>query len=71
MTKKERIEYYRLIEPKLREIFINNEFMPPSEAEFQKLNLSAKNREEFLTYFKDAWFNIEHFNNKHPLKLGE
>jgi len=71
MTKKERIEYYRLIEPKLREIFINNEFMPPSEAEFQKLNLSAKNREEFLTYFKDAWFNIEHFTYKAPLQLGE
>ena len=64
MTKKERLEYYRLIEPKLKAVFISNGFVAPSEEDFQKLNLSKKNREEFLAYFKDRWFNAEHFESE-------
>ncbi|WP_281637034.1 hypothetical protein [Flavobacterium marginilacus] len=64
MNKKERLEYYKLVEPKLRAIFISNGFTAPNEEEFQKLDLSKKNREEFLAYFKDRWFNIEHFGSE-------
>lgn len=63
MNKKERLEYYKLIEPKLRAIFITNGFTTPSEEEFQKLDLSMKNREEFLAHFKDRWFNAQHFES--------
>jgi hypothetical protein len=63
MNKKERLEYYKLIEPKLRAIFITNGFTAPSEEEFQKLELSKKNREEFLAHFKDRWFNAQHFES--------
>lgn len=63
MNKKERLEYYKLIEPKLRAIFISNGFIAPSEEEFKKLDLSKKNREEFLAYFKDRWFNAKHFGS--------
>jgi hypothetical protein len=72
MTKKERLEYYRLIEPKLKAIFISNGFIAPNEEDFQKLNLSKKNREEFLAYFKDRWFNAEHFESEElALELKE
>jgi hypothetical protein len=66
MTKKERLEYYKLVEPKLREIFIGNGFVLPSEEEFRKLDLSKKNREEFLLHFKDLWFNVKHFGSPEP-----
>lgn len=64
MKKNERIEYYVLVEPKLREIFINTGFTNPSEEEFQEVNLTKKNRLEFLEYFKNKWFVIKHFSSK-------
>ncbi|TPG31087.1 hypothetical protein [Flavobacterium pectinovorum] len=72
MTKKERFEYYKLVEPKLRAVFISNGFTAPSQEEFKKLDLSKKNREEFLAYFKDRWFNAQHFESeKLALELKE
>lgn len=72
MTKKERIEYYKLVEPKLRAVYISNGYISPSEEEFQELNLTKKNREEFLNYFKDNWFNIKHFSPEDTTpKLGK
>lgn len=59
MTKKERLEYYHLVEPKLTALYIDNNFTAPSIEEFSKLSLSAKNREEFLAHFKDRWFRVK------------
>lgn len=61
MTKKERLEYYHLVEPKLTALYIDNNFTAPSIEEFSKLSLSAKNREEFLAHFKDRWFTVKQF----------
>lgn len=71
MTKKERIEYYKLVEPKLRKIYIDNGYVSPSEQSFHELNLTNKNKDEFLEYFKDSWFNIKHFGEDHTPKLGK
>jgi hypothetical protein len=61
MTKKERLEYYHLVEPKLTALYIDNNFTAPTVEDFLKLSLSAKNREEFLAYFKDKWFTVKQF----------
>lgn len=61
MTKKERLEYYHLVEPKLTAIYIDNNFTAPTVEDFLKLSLSAKNREEFLAHFKDNWFIVKQF----------
>ena len=53
MGKKDRIELYRLIEPKFKEKFING--IEPNAEDFKKYGLSIKHLQEFMDLYLGHW----------------
>ena len=52
MTKKEKLEYFKLVEPKLREKYLNKTL---KESDFEAINISGKDIELFFEKYKDFW----------------
>lgn len=52
MTKKEKLEYFKLVEPKLREKFYNKTL---TESDFDALNIKGKDAELFKDKYFDYW----------------
>lgn len=53
MTKKEKLEYFKLVEPKLREKYHNNSL---KDSDFEALNIKGKDIELFKEKYDDFWF---------------
>ena len=53
MTKKEKLEYFKLVEPKLREKSNNNTL---KDSDFEALNIKGKDIELFREIYDDFWF---------------
>lgn len=54
MTKKEKLEYFKLVEPKLREKFLNSWEMLP-DGDFEALNIKGKDIELFKEKYETLW----------------
>lgn len=52
MTKKEKLEYFKLIEPKLRELYFKREL---KDSDFEKLNIKNKDIELFYQVYGESW----------------
>lgn len=53
MKRKEKIELYRLIEPKFKENYING--IEPTKEDFEKYGLSVKDLQEFMDLYLGHW----------------
>jgi hypothetical protein len=52
MTKKEKLECFKLVEPKLREKYLNQTL---KQSDFEALNIKGKDLELFLKKYEDFW----------------
>lgn len=59
MTKKEKLKYFRLVEPKLRTLYYKNEL---KDSDFEKLNIKGKDIEMFYQVYGESWSNSDILN---------
>lgn len=68
MTKKDKIQYFKLVEPKLRQKFIEGGFKELADSDYQSVNISGRDIQLFKEKYEDFWiselYRIKLFEDK-------